>query len=134
MELEALARGRAATPIALPATEVEGRRVFDGVPLLAWLGERVQAGGDVRQLAAVFHASIAHAGCGAALAACEAEGLAIVALGGGTFQNAILLSLVTRALEGAGIRVLVPRLLGPNDGAISYGQAAVAAALLEREN
>jgi hypothetical protein len=29
--------------------------------------------------------------------------------------------------------VLVPRLLGPNDGAISYGQAAIGAALLARE-
>jgi hydrogenase maturation factor HypF (carbamoyltransferase family) len=29
-----------------------------------------------------------------------------------------------------GLRVLLPRRLGPNDGAISYGQAAVAAAWL----
>lgn len=134
MELEALVRGRTATAVALPVAEAEGRRVFDGVPLLAWLGERRAAGADVRQLAAVFHASVAHAGCQAALAACEAASLATVALGGGTFQNAILLSLMTRALEAAGVRVLVPRALGPNDGAISYGQAAVAAALLEREN
>jgi hydrogenase maturation factor HypF (carbamoyltransferase family) len=31
------------------------------------------------------------------------------------------------------LRVLVPRRLSPNDGAISYGQAVVAAALLARE-
>jgi hydrogenase maturation factor HypF (carbamoyltransferase family) len=30
--------------------------------------------------------------------------------------------------------VLTPRRLGPNDGAISFGQAAVAASLLARGN
>ena len=44
------------------------------------------------------------------------------------FQNRRLLSR-TRALLGeAGLRVLVPERLPPNDGGISYGQAAVAAA------
>jgi hydrogenase maturation protein HypF len=56
-----------------------------------------------------------------------------VALGGGTFQNARLLVSVAGRLEALGIEVLVPRQLGPNDGAISYGQAAVAAALLTRD-
>jgi hydrogenase maturation protein HypF len=44
-----------------------------------------------------------------------------------------LLGGIRHRLERAGLRVLVPRLLPPNDGAISYGQAAVAAALLYRE-
>jgi hydrogenase maturation factor HypF (carbamoyltransferase family) len=35
---------------------------------------------------------------------------------------------VRRGLENAGLRVLTPAALGPNDGAISYGQAVVAAA------
>ncbi len=33
-------------------------------------------------------------------------------------------------LQGFGLTVLWPRRLSPNDGAISYGQAAVAAARL----
>ena len=57
----------------------------------------------------------------------------VVALGGGSFQNARLLSGIRGRLERFGLRVLVPRRLGPNDGAISYGQAAVAAAILSRE-
>lgn len=60
-------------------------------------------------------------------------GLGVVALGGGSFQNARLLAGVRRRLVARGLRVLVPRQLGPNDGAISYGQAAVAAAVLARE-
>jgi hydrogenase maturation protein HypF len=49
------------------------------------------------------------------------------------FQNARLLAGVRRRLAERGLEVLTPRALGPNDGAISYGQAAVAAALLARE-
>jgi hydrogenase maturation protein HypF len=52
----------------------------------------------------------------------------VVALGGGCFQNARLLTSVKSRLEESGLRVLVPRRLSPNDGAVSYGQAVVAAA------
>jgi hydrogenase maturation protein HypF len=60
-------------------------------------------------------------------------GLDRVVLAGGVFLNARLLTSVVRRLEHAGLRVLLPRRLGPNDGAISYGQAAVAAARLARQ-
>ena len=63
----------------------------------------------------------------------DAEDVRTVALGGGSFQNARLLARMRQRLTTAGLRVLVPRQLGPNDGAISYGQAAVAAALLARD-
>ena len=48
-------------------------------------------------------------------------------LSGGVFQNRLLLERTAGLLEGEGLRVLFPRLLPPNDGGISYGQAAVAA-------
>jgi hydrogenase maturation protein HypF len=48
-------------------------------------------------------------------------------LSGGTFQNLRLLGSVTARLEARGYRVLSHRLVPPNDGGISYGQAAVAA-------
>ncbi|MGH2868660.1 MAG: hypothetical protein ACRDNK_13995 [Solirubrobacteraceae bacterium] len=41
----------------------------------------------------------------------------------------MLLETVAARLEHAGLRVLIPERLPPNDGGISYGQAAVAAAL-----
>jgi hydrogenase maturation protein HypF len=40
----------------------------------------------------------------------------------------VLLELTEAELEPRGLRVLVPELLPPNDGGVSYGQAAVAAA------
>jgi Hydrogenase maturation factor len=49
-------------------------------------------------------------------------------LSGGVFQNRLLLERTLALLANAGLRVLVPELLPPNDGGIAYGQAAVAAA------
>jgi hydrogenase maturation protein HypF len=46
------------------------------------------------------------------------------------FQNRLLLELTLDALDEAGLRVLVPEKLPPNDGQIAFGQVAVAAARL----
>jgi hydrogenase maturation protein HypF len=132
-ELESLAGSLRAHPFPIPLTERGGRLVLDPLPLLVALGEARQRGDDVDLLAARFHESIVHACADVARSVAGATGLSVIALGGGSFQNARLLSGIRRRLEGAGLRVIVPRLLGPNDGAISYGQAAVAAALLNRE-
>ena len=53
-------------------------------------------------------------------------------LSGGTFQNLRLLHSARQRLETLGFRVLTHRLVPPNDGGISYGQAAVAAARVRR--
>ena len=50
-------------------------------------------------------------------------------LSGGVFQNRLLLEHTGELLSASGLRVLTPVRLPPNDGGISYGQAAVAAAL-----
>lgn len=113
-------------------TEDAGLLVVDSVPLLATLGERRQRGEDVRTLAARFHETVIDAFVRVAARVAEAEDVRTVALGGGSFQNARLLACVRQRLTASGMRVLVPRQLGPNDGAISYGQAAIAAALLAR--
>jgi hydrogenase maturation protein HypF len=61
--------------------------------------------------------------------ACAATGQSTAVLSGGVFQNRVLLERTTSHLQAAGLRVLRPVQLPPNDGGISYGQAAVAAAL-----
>ncbi len=134
MELEALAGRRPAAPIPVPVAVAEdGVREMDGAALLAELGRRAARGEDTADLAATFHESIAAAGAGLAGVACAEHGVETVVLGGGVFQNLRLLGSLRRRLESAGLRVLAPRRLSPNDGAISYGQAAVAAALLRAE-
>ncbi|MBE0658424.1 MAG: carbamoyltransferase HypF [Bryobacteraceae bacterium] len=50
-----------------------------------------------------------------------------VALSGGCFQNALLVSLVVDALERRGIRVATHQRVPANDGGISLGQAVLAA-------
>jgi len=134
MELEALAGNRPEEPLPFPARQTaDAIWELDPLPLLVALGEAVARGGDRGALAAAFHESVA-AGAAELAARCAADrGLTTVALGGGCFQNARLHEVIRRRLEHRGLRVLVPRRLSPNDGAISYGQAAVAAALLSRE-
>lgn len=133
MELESLATGRVEAPFDLPVREEAGMLVMDPLPLLVALGECRQRGDDVHELAARFHATVIDAVTRVAIRVAEGAGLDTVALCGGSFQNALLLVGIRRSLEDAHLRVLAPAQLGPNDGAISFGQAAVAAALLERE-
>ncbi|HJS41920.1 MAG TPA: carbamoyltransferase HypF [Gemmatimonadales bacterium] len=134
MQLEALAGTRHAQPFPFPMKEADGMWLLDPLPLLIALGEERTRGTDIRELAARFHESIA-AGADQLAARLAADaGVGTIALAGGCFQNARLLMSLTARLEARGLRVLVPRRLSPNDGAVSYGQAAVAAALLLKED
>ena len=54
--------------------------------------------------------------------------LRTVALSGGCFQNKPLLEQVKVRLEAAGVAVLIHAKVPANDGGLSLGQAAIAAA------
>jgi hydrogenase maturation protein HypF len=134
MELEALAGGRAGRVLEMPLDTAGDVWQLDPLPLLIALGERRRDGADAGQLAADFHASVIAAAARVAALSCERSGVGTVALGGGVFQNARFAVELPASLEAAGLRVLLPRELGPNDGAVSYGQAAIAAARLAAES
>jgi hydrogenase maturation protein HypF len=85
-------------------------------------------GAAVGTVAARFHNALAVATAAACAGAAERHGLRTAVLSGGVFQNRVLLERASALLEEAGLRVLFPRRLPPNDGGISYGQLAVAAA------
>jgi hydrogenase maturation protein HypF len=87
----------------------------------------VAVGVAVTAIAARFHAGLAEAVARACAGIAAHRRLDTVVLSGGVFQNRVLLEAVATHLEGAGLRVLVPERLPPNDGGIAYGQAAVAA-------
>jgi hydrogenase maturation protein HypF len=55
-------------------------------------------------------------------------GTELAVLSGGVFQNRLLLAATAERLEARGLRVLVPERVPANDGGISFGQAAIAAA------
>jgi hydrogenase maturation protein HypF len=133
MELEALAGRCPAGEYPARFEKREGRVVLDPLPILVELAWAKKRGAAVADLAADFHASIASALTELVRRVASTSALRTVALGGGVFQNGRLLASMVRRLERDGFRVLVPRQLPPNDGAISYGQAAVAAAMLSAE-
>ena len=58
--------------------------------------------------------------------ACQVDpGTSTVVLSGGVFQNRRLLERTSALLGEAGLRVLTPELLPPNDGGIALGQLLV---------
>jgi hydrogenase maturation protein HypF len=122
MELEAAAEGSPTSPPAEPPRTIED--VVRNVVVA------VQEGRDVPAIAASFHHGLADGLSDTASSIAKELGLSRVALGGGSFQNRILLSRVASRLEVEGLDVLAPSEVPPNDGGLALGQAAIAAATL----
>ncbi|WP_328320234.1 carbamoyltransferase HypF [Streptomyces sp. NBC_00388] len=101
--------------------------VADPAPVVRAVVSDVRAGAPAELIAARFHACVAALTVSLAGLARERSGLSVVALGGGVFQNAVLLESVQRGLEAADFTVLRPRVLPPNDGGIALGQLLIAA-------
>jgi hydrogenase maturation protein HypF len=78
-------------------------------------------------MAARFHKGVADA---VVEMARRLSGFDTVALSGGCFQNAVLFELIERRLRETGFCVLAHSAVPANDGGLSLGQAAVAAAQL----
>ena len=119
-------------PVAYDAPEVTGdpadRLVLDPSPLIRRIVEERDRGTATATVAAGFHASLGQAVASLAARLAADRRLDTVALSGGVFQNARLTAVVESALAATGLRVLVHRHVPPNDGGVSIGQAAIAAA------
>lgn len=131
VELEAAARRADLREAGCYEPEVAGGRL-DAAPVLAGLLADRQRGLAVEALAAGFHRGLAVGTARLATALAAQHGVDTVALTGGVFQNTLLSDLLADALGREGLRVLQHEQLPPNDGSISVGQAAVAAATLAR--
>ena len=121
IELEHLAGHTAAA--AYPC-RIENSAIH-GADLVAAAFDDLAAGRPRAEIAAAFHEGVAAAFTAACAAA---ERRDTVVLSGGSCQNLRLVASLRRRLEREGFRVLTHRLVPPNDGGVSYGQAAVAAA------
>ncbi|WP_456113440.1 carbamoyltransferase HypF [Streptomyces niger] len=99
-----------------------------GADLVREVVADLRAGSAHEVVAARFHNGVARVVLDVCRSLRETTGLALVALSGGVFQNAFLLDRTATALRRHGFRVLTHRRVPPNDGGISLGQAAVAAA------
>jgi hypothetical protein len=112
-----------------PAGIEEGDQLrVAGADLIRAVAEDVRSGVARPIVAARFHHGVADAIARACAILRSRTGVGVVALSGGVFQNLLLLDRTVSRLEGSGFRVLVHGRVPPNDGGISLGQAAVAAA------
>jgi len=102
--------------------------VIAGADLVLAAATDLRAGVPVPVIAARFHAGVVHAIADACERTRDATGLTTVALSGGVFQNALLVERAVARLEADGFHVLTHVRVPPNDGGISFGQAAVAGA------
>jgi hydrogenase maturation protein HypF len=120
IELEALAaRGERG---AYPMPSLDAREAICAIR------DDLARGVDPAVVSARFHNGLAVATARACADGAEGAGVDTVVLSGGVFQNRRLLEAISELLRAEGLRLLVPERLPPNDGGISYGQAAVAAA------
>jgi hydrogenase maturation protein HypF len=125
MELEAVAEKGEPGAVEL-AFGIAPGGVVDPGPVLSDLIDGLVRRRPVADLALGFHRAVAVAVLVSARAVSQRRGLTTVALTGGVFQNALLVRLARSMLEGAGFEVLTHRLVPPNDGGLSLGQAVVA--------
>ncbi len=130
VELELLAEEGSVRPLPFEIVRRDGLFVYDPRPTLRALLEGRSEGVLVERLAARFQETVAAVTrelCGEVR---TATGLRAVALSGGVFQNQWLATSLVRRLTGDGFEVHTNQRVPANDGGISYGQAAVAAARL----
>jgi hydrogenase maturation protein HypF len=114
-----------------PFTLGAGRpAMLDVAPLIRAIVDDLQRGVSIAQIAGRFHRSIAEMLAAACVRARAETGLEEVALSGGVFQNQLLLGYVLARLEELRFKVYLNQIVPPNDGGLSLGQAAIAAARL----
>jgi hydrogenase maturation protein HypF len=125
IELEMLAEpSNYSYPFSADGYELDVRPVVRGIV------EDLMKGVPVARIAGRFHRTIAEMLAVACLKAREVTGVNRVALSGGVFQNRLLLEQLVERLGEDNFAVYTNRRVPPNDGGLSLGQAAVAAALL----
>jgi hydrogenase maturation protein HypF len=103
---------------------------------LMWreLVEDLRIGTSKARIAARFHAGVATGFARAAVLARTATGVNQVVLSGGCMHNRSLARLLRVKLEAEGFEVFQHRNVSPGDGGLSYGQVAVAAAMLAKQS
>ena len=126
IELEGLSRvtdpGLVRYPIRFDFTD-ESPALIDPAPLLHAVVHDVRDGVPAGVIGARFHGAVAQLIADMA-SGCPAE-TRTVALSGGVFQNALLLSRAMTLLKDRGFTVITHRRVPPNDGGIALGQLMV---------
>jgi hydrogenase maturation protein HypF len=130
--LELAARRDEPGAYPLPVCD-SGPLTLDARPTVRAVVEDLAAGVAVGRIAARFHNALVAAAFAACRSLRERHGIGRVVLSGGVFQNEILLERMAALLEADRFEVLAPQRVPCNDGGISFGQAAIAAARMHAE-
>jgi len=130
MELEMIAAPEAAAPydFGWQASD-EGLRI-PTAPIIQGVVTDIRHGQSNAHISRRFHTTLIHLFTDLCSHLRRQTDLDRVVLSGGTFQNAILLEELSRSLMNSGFTVYTHRLIPPNDGGISLGQAVAAGAML----
>ena len=104
-------------------TDADGSFEIPAAEFFRKLGEMRRAGEDPGRLAYGFHEWMARRILEGCRQAERISGLRTAALTGGVMQNTLLTDRAEELLTESGFRVLTHRLIPPNDGGISLGQA-----------
>jgi hydrogenase maturation protein HypF len=133
LELEMAADDTESAFYPAPIQEEAENLVLDTFPIFRRVVEDYWQGVETSKIAGRFHNSLVRLLAAACEMVRESTALNTVALSGGVFQNALMLVRLKERLKKRGFEVLSHNLTPPNDGSISLGQVAVAAARLKRE-
>jgi hydrogenase maturation protein HypF len=106
--------------------DAAGLPQLPGAALLAAAARRVAKGEPAESVAAGFHVTFCHLACELTVRVLPG-GVRRVAVGGGCLVNRWLRYGLGEGLRRAGLEPLMPHLLPPGDGGLSYGQAVVGA-------
>jgi len=102
--------------------------LFDAAPCFKAMLDDVTAGVDTATISQRFHNAFVACIVEIAQMVQAAYDIDTVVLSGGVFMNRYLIEHAATQLAAAGLTVVLNRDLPPNDGCISFGQAAIAAA------
>ena len=131
MELEMLATQDTGSIYDYAWDSGDAYRILTG-PIIRGVVDDVLKGKPMGEISSRFHRTLICLFTDLCVRIGKERGLNRVVLSGGVFQNSILLSGLTRALEETGFKVFSHQHVPTNDGGISLGQAVVAAAKVGR--
>ena len=145
LQTEVLYEGQAAVELEIQATtcsdQVHGYPflLHEGLPMQIDVAPLIDAivkdiAGDVPTavIARRFHLGVAEMLAVTCREVSKQTGLKSVALSGGVFQNQLLLEQLMTRLQAMKFQVYINRRVPPNDGGLSLGQLAIAAARLRK--
>lgn len=122
------ARVTEAYPFNIDYSEVTGSCQIDSAALWPTLLADINRGESIRHISSRFHAGLAHAFTDVAKHYARQYQINTIVLSGGVLQNRVLSQMMCRYLKEADLNVLIHQKVPANDGGLSLGQAAIAAA------